>query len=86
MEQDHIGRMLAEMRYTKLGSAQVGDFLHIASNMYHAKGKAFYTAHILYTHRGTPVAIFELCTLAVDMKARRAINLPDFVFARLSEN
>ncbi len=86
MEQDHIGRMLAEMRYTKLGSVQAGDFLRIASHMYHAKGKAFYTAHMLYTHRGAPVAMFDLCTLAVDMQARRATDLPDFVFARLSEH
>jgi len=79
-----IGRMLAEIRYTWLGPCTERDFLRAASRLTSAKGKAFTAAHYLYTHEGAPVAMFELCTLAVDMNTRRAIQLPEFVTARLS--
>lgn len=82
MKEAGVGRMLAELRYTRLGRCTPGDFLSGASRMTSAKGKAFTTAHFLYTHNRAPVAIFDLCTLAVDMRTRRAIALPDFVKAR----
>jgi acyl-CoA thioesterase FadM len=84
MKTQNLGRMLAELRFTSLGPVKGDDFLRAAARMTAAKGKAFQTAHFLHTHRGTPVAMFELCTLAVDLQARRAIPLPDFVTARLS--
>lgn len=79
MREQNIGRMLAEMRCTRLEPLQPGDFLRCTSRMTTAKGKAFTTAHMLTTHRGTPVAMYDLCTLAVDMKERRAMDLPAFV-------
>ena len=85
MKDEAIGRMLAEMRCTRLDPVQPGDFLRCVSRMTSAKGKAFTTAHMLRTHRGTPVAMFELCTLAVDMKSRRAMDLPVFVLDWLAQ-
>lgn len=82
MKEEGIGRMLAEMRFTPLGACERGDFLRCASRLVAASGKAFTAAHMLYTHRGTPVAMFELCTLAVNMNTRRAMDLPDFVLER----
>ena len=79
-----IGRMLAEIRYTWLGPCTEHDFLRAASRLTSAKGKAFTVAHHLYTHEGAPIAMFELCTLAVDMNSRRAVQLPEFVAAHLS--
>jgi len=79
-----IGRMLAEIRYTWLGPCTEHDFLRAASRLTSAKGKAFTAAHYLYTREGAPIAMFEVCTLAVDMNTRRAIQLPDFMAARLS--
>lgn len=84
MKETGVGRMLAELRYTRLGPCSEGDFLRAASRMTRAAGKAFTTAHFLYTQRGAPVAMLDLCTLAVNMKTRRAIELPGFVTARLS--
>ena len=83
MAEQAIGRMLAELRFVSLGPVAPDDFLRLSSRMQSAAGKAFHIAYLLYTHRGTPVAIFDLLTLAVDMQARRAIVLPDFVTARL---
>ena len=79
-----IGRMLAELRFDWLGPCTQHDFMRAASRLTSAKGKAFTAAHFLYTHGGAPIAMFELCTLAVDMNTRRAIELPEFVAARLS--
>lgn len=84
MKDQAIGRMLVEMRYTPLGPCETGAFLRCASRMTSAKGKAFAAAHMLYTHRGTPVAMFELCTLSVDMKSRRAMDLPAFVTGHMA--
>ena len=79
-----IARMLAELRYDWLGPCTQHHFLRAASRLTSAEGKAFTAVHFLYTHEGAPVAMFELCTLAVDMKTRRAVELPKFVAARLS--
>lgn len=84
MQETGLGRMLAELRYTPLGPCSDSDYLRAASRMTAARGKAFTAAHFLYTQAGAPVAMFELCTLAVDMKTRRATDLPASITARLS--
>ena len=78
-KQSGIGRMLVEMRYTRLGSLARGGFLRGASRLTAASGKSYRSAHLLYDHAGAPVALYELCTLAVDMTARRATALPAFL-------
>lgn len=82
MRDEGIGRMLAELRYSRLAPCAPGDFLRAASHITSTRSKGFTAAHMLYTHRGTPVAMFELATLSVDMKTRRAMPLPEFVTAR----
>jgi acyl-CoA thioesterase FadM len=77
--QTGIGRMLAELRYARLGPCAAGNCLRAASRLVAVKAKSFTTAHFLYTHVGAPVAMFDLCTLAVDMTARRATDLPGFI-------
>lgn len=74
-----IGRMLVEMRFTRLGPCAPNDFLRGSGHLVAASGKSFTTANLIYTHRGTPVALFETCLLAVDLGARRATDLPDFI-------
>lgn len=71
--------MLAELRYTRLGGCRPGTFLRGASRITAATGKSYVTQHLIHAHDGTPVALFELATLAVDMTARRATALPGFV-------
>ena len=85
-ERTGIGRMLVEMRYTVLGTCAAGTFLRGATRLVEATGKSFVTMIMFHTHDGTPVGLFELCTLAVDMNSRRATDLPDFVIAQMSQS
>ncbi|APX24928.1 MAG: acyl-ACP thioesterase [Rhodobacteraceae bacterium] len=84
-QESGIGRMLVEMSYLALGPTAPGTLLRGSSRLTRAQGKSYVTAHLIHDHRGTPVALFELCTLAVDMSARRATTLPDFVLQAVIE-
>ncbi len=77
--QTGIGRMLVELRLTRLGTCPVGTCLIAATRLIAAGGKSFVTASQLTTRAGEPIAMFELSTLAVDMKTRRATTIPDIV-------
>ncbi|WP_417207684.1 thioesterase family protein [Antarctobacter sp.] len=74
-----IGRMLVELRYRRLGPCGPQDFLRGSGRLVASGGKSFVTANLLSTHRGTPVALFETCLLAVDLGTRRATEVPAFV-------
>ena len=78
-EERGIGRMLVELRYRPIAPCSTGTFLRGVTKTTRVEGKAFTTANMLYGHDGMPVAMFELCTLAVDLNTRRAIDVPDFI-------
>jgi acyl-CoA thioesterase FadM len=77
--QTGIGRMLVELRLTRLGTCPVGTCLTATTRLIAAGGKSFITANQLTTHADQPIAMFELSTLAVDMKTRRATAIPDII-------
>ena len=83
MRTENVGRMLVELRYTRCGGCSTDDLLLCVGGLSGASGKSFATTYGLQTISGATVARFDLCLLAVDMKARRAINLPAFVTAQL---
>lgn len=81
IERSGIGRMLVEFRVNLLGPCAVGDRLIGSSRLAHVGAKHFTTAHHIATHRGGPVALAEMTAVAVDMKTRRATEMPDFMRA-----
>ena len=52
--------------------------MQAVSRLVAVKSKSFITTHFLYTQVGAAVAIFDLCTLAVDMTTRQATSRTDF--------
>jgi acyl-CoA thioesterase FadM len=78
-----VGRMLAEMRATRLGYCTPGQQLRVSSRLIAVLGKSFTTAHYIQTRAGSPVALIELCTLAVDMNARKATLVPEILRSQL---
>jgi acyl-CoA thioesterase FadM len=76
-----IGRMLAELKFSRLGSAEPGYCLRAVTRLVSVAGKSFVTEHRLSTHADELVALFELCTLAVDLKTRKTTDVPDFLKA-----
>jgi acyl-CoA thioesterase FadM len=85
-EKTGVGRMLAEMRATRLGYCTPGQQLKVSSRLIGVAGKSFTTAHYIQTRAGSPVALIELCTLAVDMKTRKATYVPDILRQQLQTN
>ncbi|MFT3814919.1 MAG: hypothetical protein QM740_16335 [Acidovorax sp.] len=81
MAQAGVGRMVVEMRATWLGQAPAGMGIQSNSWLTHVQGKSFSTAHYLETLQGDPIALIELLLVAVDMKSRRATQVPDFLQA-----
>ncbi|MGC4250504.1 MAG: thioesterase family protein [Sphingobium sp.] len=82
-ERTGIGRMLAEMHVELLGRADQGSALQVTSRLTAAGGKSFRTTHHLHARDGRSIAFIDLCTLAVDMKSRRATDVPDFLLANV---
>lgn len=78
-KQTGVGRMLVELRLSRLGNCPAGTCLTAATRLVSTSPKAFVTANQLTTRAGEPIAMFELSTLAVDMKTRRATALPDIL-------
>lgn len=81
MARTGLGRMVVEMRVTLLGHAPAGMGIRSNSWLTHVKAKSFATAHHLETLQGDPIALIELCLVCVDMKSRRATDVPDFLLA-----
>lgn len=74
-----VGRMVVEIRVTWLGSARAGMAICSNSWLTHVKHHSFASAHHLETQQGEPIALIELCLLAVNMDSRRATSVPDFL-------
>lgn len=77
-----VGRMVVELRVTLLGQAPAGMGVRSNSWLMQAQSKSFTTAHYLDTLQGEPIALIELCLVAVDLKSRRATRVPDFLLAQ----
>jgi acyl-CoA thioesterase FadM len=80
--QTGLTRMVVEMRATWLGHAPAGAVLCSLSWLLQVEGKSFATAHLLQTQDDRPVALIELCLVSVDMKTRRAVQVPDFLLSQ----
>lgn len=77
--QTGLRRMVVEMRARMLGQAPAGMGIRAHSWLLRARSKSFATAHLLETLEGSPIAMVELCLVSVDMKSRRATQVPDFL-------
>ena len=71
--------MLVELRYRSFDVCEPGSCVRAASRLLAVQGKSYTAAHLIFSHSGRALALFELCTLAVDMTTRRATDLPDAV-------
>jgi acyl-CoA thioesterase FadM len=78
-----VGRMLAEMRATLLDHCTPGQQLRVSSRLIAAFEKSFTTAHYVQTRTGSPVALIELCALAVDMNTRKTTQVPEILHLHL---
>jgi acyl-CoA thioester hydrolase len=74
-----VGRMAVESRVEPLGACRPGDHVRVTSRIAAVERKSFSTQHRLQTDAGETVARIEHGIVAVDLKARRAVDLPDFL-------
>lgn len=74
-----IGRMAVENRITPLGVCAPGAVVIVRSRIAAVRSKSFTSVHWLETHLGEPIAKFENVVVAVDLKTRRAADVPDFL-------
>jgi acyl-CoA thioesterase FadM len=74
--------MAVETRVTRTGEAGAGALLRVHSRITSVGRKSFATRHFLGTDGGAPVAEVAHSLVAVDLAARRAVAVPDFL-ARL---
>ena len=74
-----IGRMAVENRITPLGPCAPGAVVIVKSRISGVRSKSFSSVHWLETHLGVPIAVFENVVLAVDLKSRRAVGVPEFL-------
>ena len=81
-----VGRMVVEIRVTWLGHAPAGAAVCANSWITHVKRQSFASAHHLETLRGEPIALVELCLVAVNLESRRATRVPDFLLAHGDAN
>lgn len=73
-----IGRMAVESRVAQLGGPRPGELLRVRSRIAAVGAKAVTTQHRLESDAGAILARAEHGIVAVDLKARRAVELPEF--------
>ena len=78
-----ISRMAVESRLTPLGRCAPGDFIRVHSRIASVGTKSLTTRHRLETDGGEVIAEVEHSIVAVDLKARRAVELPALARERL---
>lgn len=74
-----INRMTVEMRLTLERPIPAGMLLRGRSRLAAVGGKSFATAHRLETMSGELLATMEQNLLAVDLKARKSVEVPEFL-------
>lgn len=76
-----INRMVVEFRLELGVTPPAGTVLYGETRLASAKGKTFCTVHRILTGAGEMVASNEQFLLAVDLRTRRAVEVPDFLLA-----
>ncbi|MDR5654861.1 thioesterase family protein [Ruixingdingia sedimenti] len=74
-----VGRMAVEHRATPAGLCPIGTPLRVRSRIASVEHKSFSARHWIETPAGEVVAVVENSLLAVDLKARRAVEVPAFL-------
>jgi acyl-CoA thioesterase FadM len=74
-----VSRMAVEIRVTPTGKCPPGTPLLVKSRIASVRNKSFSSIHWLESHQGNPIAMIENSLVAVDMKTRRAVLVPDFM-------
>lgn len=80
----HIGRMVAELRYQGMSEVEQGQLILGASRLIDVSEKSFVTSHMLSNNEGRTIAIFDICSLAVDLEARKVCSVPKFLKERMA--
>lgn len=73
-----IGRMAVESRVEPHGRCAPGSNIRVTSRIVGIAGKSVTTRHGLETDAGERLAFVEHSIVAVDLKRRRVVQLPDF--------
>jgi len=84
-DKTRITRMAVEYRITRGMTPAAGTPLWAVSRLSRIKGKNFWTTHGIFANTDTPVAWIEQCLVTVDLTVRRAVEVPDFLHAALSQ-
>lgn len=74
-----IGRMAVESRIVPLGPCRVGGFIRVTSRIAAVGRRFLSTRHRLDTDAGETVARVDHDIVAVDLRTRRAVDVPDFL-------
>jgi acyl-CoA thioester hydrolase len=78
-EQSGIGRMAAEINVRRIDNCPAGTVLTAATRIAQILGRSFALEHLVLTSSGALVAAIRQTMLAVDMKTRRTVEVPDFL-------
>lgn len=79
VERTGISRMAVEMRITRHAPLPLGKPLYARARLAHVSGKSFGVAQRLESPSGELLATTEQNLLAVDLNARKAVTVPDFI-------
>jgi len=74
-----VNRMVVETRVTPQGRCAPGKPLRVRSRLTAVAEKSFATRHRLETAEGETIALVEHTLVAVDLKSRRAVEVPAFL-------
>ncbi len=74
-----ISRMAVETRVTQISDAAAGTPVRIRSRVSQVGAKFFTVTHSVETHAGQKLAFVEHSMVTVDLNARRAIPVPEFL-------
>jgi acyl-CoA thioesterase FadM len=79
LKETGISRMAVESRISRLGWCSVGTPLRVKTRISGIASKSFTVMHLLESHAGQAVAFVEHSLLTVDLKTRRAVEIPHFL-------
>ncbi len=78
-ERTGIGRILVEIRLTWFDNCRAGDQMGVSTRLGPVARKTFEINHLLQPVAGSPTAVVEQVAVAVDLRTRRATDVPDFL-------
>jgi acyl-CoA thioesterase FadM len=74
-----ISRMAVEFQVDLHSQCEAGSLLRAQSSLASVSKKTFNISHRLHTRAGKLIATGEQCLIAVDLAARRAVDVPEFI-------